>query len=89
LEDPDLDHDDECGYAEPKYRHEEYSGELNAEEWISWKAAKSTIESAGFAATLRIAVLSCSNCDASIYRLKARATTSVGGLTVWKEYAVE
>lgn len=89
LEDSDLDHDNECDCAEPKYKHSDYDGELDAEEWILWKAAKAAIESAGFEAVLRITKLSCENCEASTYRLKARATTTVGGLTVWKEYAVE
>jgi hypothetical protein len=85
------DHSDECRDPEVKFSGAEYDGELDSDEWESWKLVKSTLELAGFQPQLRISRVYCNDdrCDAHAYSLHARVETVIGGITVRREYAVD
>lgn len=91
LTDADLpEHGEDCQEPEVKFSGAEYEGELDADEWASWKSVKAALESAGFEPELRFSKVYCSDnsCCACAYRLKARVTATIGGVTVTQEYAV-
>lgn len=90
IEDSKVEHDESCDDPEIKVKTCEYTGELDAEEWESWKAAKAAIESAGFEAELRqvTAYCTCRDCGGSVSRLQARVEAEAGGVTVIRAYAV-
>lgn len=89
LQDSDVEHSDECDdQSDTRVRTTEYDGELDAEEWESWKTVKAAIEAAGFEAELRKAEIYCATCRESHTRLQARATTTIGGINVMRNYAI-
>lgn len=90
IEDSEVEHDENCSDPEIKVKACEYDGELDAEEWESWKAAKAAIEAAGFEAELRQVTAYCTDddCSGSVSRLQARVEAEVGGVTVIRAYAV-
>lgn len=90
IDDNEVKHDDACSDPEIKVKSAEYTGELDAEEWESWKAARGAIDAAGFEAELRQVTAYCTDgdCKGAVSRLQARVESEVGGVTVIRAYAV-
>jgi hypothetical protein len=90
IDDSELEHSDDCDEPDARVSSEEYGGELDAEEWESWTAAKTAIEAAGFEPELRQVRMYCANdgCDNVVTKLQARASTEIGGVSLVRGYAI-
>lgn len=93
LTDDDYEHSDECDGGKIKINGRAYNQDddtLDAEEWSSWTVAREACSAAGLEAQLRVSRVYCTeeDCDNAVYRLSARVTATIGGITVKRDYAV-
>jgi hypothetical protein len=90
IRDADIEHDDDCDQPGNSCSSEEFSGDMNRAEWNSWKIVRKTLLAAGYFPQLRRSHMWCQNdhCSGEVFRLHARITKIVGGIEVYRNYAI-
>jgi len=84
----DVEHSDECYEGKVKFRSEEYTGPLSADQWARLQELRTAVPE-GAAVELREHTAYCSSCDEIATRLGARVTIEWAGEKYAREYSVD